>query len=209
MSGFDNGTIQSGVFFQAKQFGSILRGFGPPVPEAGVVGDVYIDVQTWFLYSKRSTNNTDPWGHYLFQVPLAYRTQLKWFSAYAPTNDVGVAGDYCLLWGGWANYGLQPSLYGPKQAASWPENGVGLNTSIAAGGAGTVLSVGLVDEGAALPYSLSTQLIVVGLLDEYILAVPVTANAGDPVLQIGLQSGPAAITVAINPLYTAEDNHGV
>lgn len=209
MSGFDNGTLQNGVFFQAKQFGSILRGFGPPVPEAGVVGDVYIDVQTWFLYCKRSTNNTDPWGRYLFLVPAAYRTQLKWFSAYAPTNDIGIAGDYCLLWGGWTNYGLQPSVYGPKQATTWPENGEGVNTSIAAAGAGTVLPVGLTDEGATLPASSSTQLIVVGLLDEYILAVPVTANAGDPVLQLGLQSGPAAVAVNINPLYTAQDQHGV
>ena len=111
ISGFDNGTMQGGVYFQAKQFGSILRGFGPPVPQAGVLGDVYLDVQTWQLFTKRSNDaggDVDPWGHYLFIVPLPYRTQLKWFSAYAPTDDVGVAGDYCLLWGGWTNYGLQP-----------------------------------------------------------------------------------------------------
>ena len=49
MAGFDNGTLQSGIYFQTKQLGSILRGFGPPVPQAGVVGDVFIDVQTWYL----------------------------------------------------------------------------------------------------------------------------------------------------------------
>jgi hypothetical protein len=209
LSGFDNGTLQGGVFFQAKQLGSILRGFGPPVPEAGVVGDVYIDVQTWFLYTKRSTSNTDPWGRYLFLVPATYRTTLKWFSSSAPSDDIGVAGDYCLLWGGWANYGLQPSIYGPKQATSWPENGNGPGTTIAAAGAGTVIPVGLTGEGAALPDSSSTQLIVVGLLNEYILAVPVTANAGDAVLQQGLQSGPAAVPVNINALYTAQDQHGI
>jgi hypothetical protein len=209
LAGFDNGTLQSGIFFQAKQFGSILRGFGPPVPEAGVVGDIYIDVQTFFLYCKRSTNDTDPWGHYLFQVPVAYRTALKWFSSYAPTDDIGVAGDFSLLWGGWSNYGLQPSIFGPKQATSWPENGNGPNTSIAAAGAGTVLPVGLSGEGATLPASASTQLIVVGLSDEFILAVPVTANAGDPVSQLGLQSGPAAVPVTLNPLYTAEDGHAI
>lgn len=209
MSGFDNGTIQGGVFFQAKQFGSILRGFGPPVPEAGVVGDVYIDVQSWFLYAKRATNNTDPWGHYLFVVPATYRATLKWFSSYAPPDSVGIAGDYCLLWGGVGNYGLQPSIFGPKQATSWPENGVGPATSIAVAGAGTVLPVGLLDEGAPITYSVSTQLIVTGLSDEFILAVPVTANAGDPVSQLGLQSGPAAVAVNLNPIYTAEDNHGV
>lgn len=139
MSGFDNGTLQGGVFAQAKQFGAIMRGFGPPVPEAGVAGDVYIDVQTWFLYAKRARNVADPWGHYLFKVPAAYQTTLKWFTSSVPTDDVGVAGDYCLLWGGFANYGLQPSIFGPKQATSWPENGNGPALSIAAIGAGSVI----------------------------------------------------------------------
>jgi hypothetical protein len=209
VSGFDNGTAQGGIFFQAKQFGAILRGFGPPVPQAGVLGDVYIDVQTWFLYNKRSTDNVDPWGHYLFEVPVAYRTNLKWFSSYAPGDEIGLAGDYCLLWGGFANYGMSPSVYGPKQAGGWPENGDGGTLPIAALGAGVVLPLGLEDEGAALPDSPSTQLIVVGLTDEYILPIPVTAGAGSPVTQQGLQSGPAAITVNINPIYSAQDQHQV
>lgn len=120
MSGFDNGTIQGGVFSQAKQFGSVLRGFGPPVPQAGVVGDWYLDVQTWFAYNKRATDITDPWGNYLFQVPVTYQARLKWFGAVPPTNDVGVNGDYFALWGGYPNYGLQPSIYGPKAAGAWP-----------------------------------------------------------------------------------------
>jgi hypothetical protein len=209
MGGFDNGSARGGVFFQAKQFGSILRGFGPPVPQAGVVGDVYIDVQTWYLYNKRQTESVDPWGDYLFQVPATYRTSLKWFSSFAPGNDIGIAGDYCLLWGGWANYGIQPSLYGPKQATAWPENGEGPDETIAALGAGTVLPVGLEGEGAPLDDSASTQLIAVGLVDEYILGIPVLADAGEPVSQLGLQSGPANITVAINPLYAAEFQHSV
>lgn len=212
MAGFDNGTLQGGIFLQTKQFGAIIRGFGPPVPQAGVVGDVYIDTQSWYLYAKRSTDaagDVDPWGHYLFQVPAPYRATLKWFSSYAPGDDIGVAGDYCLLWGGFTNYGLQPSIYGPKQATSWPENGNGPNTSIAAAGAGTVLPVGLSGEGATLPDSASTQLIATGLTSEYVLAVPVTAAAGSPVTQQGLQSGPAAVTVNLNPLYTAEDSHAI
>ena len=212
MSGFDNGTVQSGIFAQTKQFGSILRGAGPPVPQAGVVGDLYLDTQTWFLYSKRSPDaggDVDPWGHYLFVVPATYRSQLKWFNSYAPGNDVGITGDYCLLWAGWSNYGLQPSIYGPKQASGWPENGNGPSLPIAVAGAGTVLQVGLLDEGPALPDSSSTQLIVVGLVDEYILPVPVTVVAGTPVTQQGLQSGPAAVAVTLNPLYTAEDSHGI
>ena len=145
MSGFDNGTLQSGVFFQAKQFGSVLRGFGPPVPQAGVVGDLYIDTQAWFLYNKRSTDaaaDVDPWGHYLFTVPTTYQARLKWFSAYPPTNDIGLDGDYCLLWGGYPNYGMQPSIFGPKAAGAWP-------------------------------------------------------------------GSPTSVVVSINPLYTAEDGHGV
>lgn len=209
MSGFDNGAARGSVVFQAKQFGSILRGYGPPVPQAGIFGDVYIDVQTWFLYSKRSADGTDPWGHYLFEVPATYRTQLKFFSSSAPDDEVGIAGDYCLLWGGYANYGVSPSIYGPKQATGWPENGDGGTIPIAAAGAGTVLPVGLEDEGAAVPDSPSTQLVVVGLTSEYIIPIPVLAGAGEPVMQQGLQSGPAAVTANVNPLYSATDTHGV
>lgn len=123
MSGFDNGTLQGGIFFQTKQFGSVLRGFGPPVPQAGVVGDLYIDVQTFQLFNKRAVDasgDVDPWGHYLFVVPPTYQTRLKWFSAYPPTNDIGINGDYFLQWGGFPNYGMQPSIYGPKAAGAWP-----------------------------------------------------------------------------------------
>ena len=120
MSGFDNGTLQGGVFFQAKQFGSVLRGFGPPVPQAGVVGDLYIDVQTFQLFNKRATNQTDPWGHYIFVIPSTFQAQLKWFVPSMPTNDIGVNGDFALLWGGFPSYGLQPLIFGPKAAGAWP-----------------------------------------------------------------------------------------
>jgi hypothetical protein len=121
MSGFDNGTLQGGVFFQAKQFGSIIRGFGPPVPEVGVVGDLYVDVQTFQLFNKRATvDGVDPWGHYIFVIPVTYQTRMKFFSAYPPTNDIGINGDYFLQWGGFPNYGMQPSIYGPKAAGAWP-----------------------------------------------------------------------------------------
>ena len=123
MSGFDNGTLQSGIYAQVKQWGSIIRGSGPPVPQAGVVGDLYLDTQTWFLYSKRSPDaggNVDPWGHYLFVVPATYQTALKWFVPSAPTADIGVNGDYCLLWGGYPNYGMQPSIFGQKLPAHGP-----------------------------------------------------------------------------------------
>lgn len=131
MAGFDNGTLQGGVFAQTKQFGSVLRGFGPPVPPAGVVGDLYIDVQTWQFFSKRSTNgDVDPWGHYLWLVPITYQARLKWYSAYAPTQDTGINGDYCLLWGGYPNYGMQPSIYGPKAAGAWPSVPVAVAVTI-------------------------------------------------------------------------------
>lgn len=133
MSGFDNGTLQGGIFFQAKQFGSILRGFGPPVPQAGVVGDLYIDTQTFQIFTKRSTDSSgdvDPWGHYLFVIPNTYQARLKWFAPSQPTNDIGIDGDYCALWGGYPNYGLQLSIYGPKVAGAWPANPVAVAVTL-------------------------------------------------------------------------------
>lgn len=209
MTGFDNGTLWNGVFFQAKQFGSILRGFGPPVPDGGVVGDLYLDVQTFFLYGKRGEGIADPWGNYLFQVPLAYQSTLKLFGATAPTNDIGAIGDYFLLWAGWSNYGLQPLIYGPKTISGWAENGDGLNTLLDPLYAGFALPVGLVDEGAAVGYSSSTQLIVAGLVDEYILAIPVSDAGGTPISQLGVQSLPALVAVVLNPIYTTENQHVV
>lgn len=125
MSGFDNGTLQQAVFSQTKKAGAILRGNGPPAPGAGDVGDPYIDIQTWFLYVKRSNDKTDPWGHYIFVVPDTYQTTLKWFSVSQPSDKVvGVDGDYCLIWATYPNYGLLPSIIGPKAAGVWPTNPV-------------------------------------------------------------------------------------
>lgn len=208
MSGFDNGTTQGGVFFQVKEAGPIVRGFGPPVPQMGVMGDVYIDVQTWQLFNKRATDSVDPWGHYLFVVPAEFRTSLKWFSSAAPANSLGTVGDYCMLWGGFANYGMRPSFYGPKQATGWPENGNGPNMPIAPPG-DEVLQLGIDDEGPTLPESTSTQLVVLGLVDEFIWPVPVLDAAGDPVQGLGVQSGPQQTDTTLNPLYTAVDQHTV
>lgn len=122
MSGFDNGTLQSGIAAQTKQFGSILRGLGPPSPSAGVIGDLYVDTQTFFLYERRSNNKTDPWGNYLFLIPPTYQTLLRWFSPSQPLNSVGANGDYCLMWAGYSNYGMQPSILGPKAVGVWPTN---------------------------------------------------------------------------------------
>ena len=122
MSGFDNGTLQQGVFAQSKQFGPVLLGTGEPNPSVGVVGDVYIDTQTQFLYVKRSSDGLSSWGNYLFLVPPTYQGALNWFSSATPTNDLGANGDYCLIWGGYPNYGLQPSILGPKAAGAWPAN---------------------------------------------------------------------------------------
>jgi hypothetical protein len=213
MPGFDNGTAQGSVFFQAKQFGSILRGSGPPVPQGGLVGDLYLDTVSWFLYTKRSNDaggGLDPWGHYLFAVPSTYQARLKWFSTSLPDDSIGVAGDYCLSWAGFGNYGLQPSIYGPKNAnGTWNEGGNGPTTVIAAAGAGYVFPLGLSGEGSQAAYSTSTQLIVAGLIDEYVLATPVANVAGTIVGEIGLPSIPTVVTVTLNPLYTAEDSHGV
>lgn len=207
MAGIDNGTLQSSIFAQIKQFGSILRGFGPPVPQAGVVGDLYLDVQTWFLYGKRDAQATSPWGQYLYVVPAMYRNALKWFSSYLPRNDVGVDGDYCLLWGGFNNYGLQPSIFGPKVDGCWPESGDGPDLMLDPTYVGYELPAGLSDEGSPVAYSASSQLIVTGLSDEYILAIPVLQTPNMSVYQEGLLSPPLNIAVDLNPLYAAVDQH--
>lgn len=196
------------AFSATKKYGSILRGLGPPAPGAGVPGDLYIDAVGWGLYEKRADVLTDPWGHYLFTVPVAYRTGLKYFGPSAPADEMGALGDYCLLWGGYSNYGLQPSAFGPKQATGWPENGNGGSSLILA--PGTVTPIGLLAEGAALAESNSTQLILCGLLAEVIAPIPVLASVGQTVQQIGVTSGPAPVVgVAVNPLYTAEDSHAL
>lgn len=118
------------MFAQAKQFGAILRGTGEPVPSAGVVGDAYLDTQTYFLYVKRSSNLTNSWGNYLFAVEATYQAGLKWFSSSRPSDALGVDGDYCLLWGGYPNYGLQPSILGPKAAGVWPANSVAVAVAV-------------------------------------------------------------------------------
>lgn len=122
MSGFDNGTMQSGIHDQVKRTGPVLRGSGPPVPQAGVLGDLYVSNSTGQLFEKRAVDYFNPWGHYLFVVPEAYRATLRWFSIARPSDDVGAPGDYCLLWGGYPNYGLGMVVYGPKDAdAGWPD----------------------------------------------------------------------------------------
>lgn len=209
MSGFDQGTAQGGIFAQAKQFGSILRGSGPPVPGAGVVGDLYIDAQTWFLYEKRSAESTDPWGHYLFAIPAQYQSGLNWFSSLLPTNNFGANGDYCLLWAGFNNYGLQPSFCGPNVNRYWPESGDGPDLLLDPTDAGFTIPVGLSDEGALAAFSNSWQVVVVGVDTEYVLSIPVPQLANTPVIQRGLQSAPLIVPVAVNPLYTAEDEHAI
>jgi len=207
MSGFDNGTIQSGLFAQTKQLGAILRGSGPPVPAVGVMGDLYIDVQTFFIYSRGEQVSADPWGDFLFTVPAAYRAGLKWFSTYQPANDVGRDGDYCLLWGGVNSYGMQPSIYGPKANGAWPESGDGPDTLLDPAYDGFTYPLGLSDEGNATAFSTSSQLIAAGLSDEYILAVPVAQIANSPVTELGIQTPPAAVVVNINPSYNTSYKH--
>ncbi len=206
---FDNGTLQGGIFAQAKQFGSILRGFGPPVPVAGVVGDLYIDTQTWFLYEKRSAESTDPWGHYLFAVPVQYQSGLNWFSSSLPTNNFGADGDYCLLWAGFNNYGLQPSFCGPNTNGYWPESGDGPDLLLDPADVGYTIPAGLSDEGALVAFSNSWQLVVAGLDIEYVMSIPVPQMTGTSLIERGLQNPPAAVAVALNPLFTAEDEHAI
>jgi hypothetical protein len=160
------------------------------------------------LFERRAEDGVDDWGHFLFNVPGLYRNSLNWFGASAPSNSIGVMGDYFLQWAGFPNYGMNPIIWGPKQWTGWPENGDGPPTTIATGATG-VLQLGLVDEGLTLSDLQLNQLIAEGLFDEYIIPVPVTANPGDPVLQLGMQSSGTLVVLTINTLYTAEDQHPV
>lgn len=210
MSGFDNGTLHSGLSAQVKQAGSIIRGLGPPVPGAGVTGDVYLDTQTSFLYVKRDLDAAQPWGYYLFQVPATYVNTLKWFDDVLPSDDVGVPGDYALAWAGFGNYGLNPSVYGPKQATAWAEGGNGPQTQIDPNLAGVAWPLGIADEStASAAWSTSTQLIAVGVDTEYVLAIPLSPISGSFVFELGMQSQPAAMVTNLNPFYAATDSHGV
>jgi hypothetical protein len=46
-------------------------------------------------------------------------------------------------------------------------------------------------------------------VDEYVLATPVSNVAGTLISELGLQSVPSVVTVTLNPLYTAEDEHSI
>jgi hypothetical protein len=119
VSGFETGNSQ-GIVSRGKQFGSILRGHGAPVPNAGVLGDIYIDVDTWHLFEKRDVQGLDPWGHYLFTVPSTYRAHLNYFGTTAPPSDLGALNDYYMQLGGYPNYGLNNIvIYGPKGSGGW------------------------------------------------------------------------------------------
>lgn len=208
MSGFEAGNSQ-GAIGRAKQFGSILRGFGPPVPSFGVAGDIYVDVTTFQLFERRLTEGTDPWGHYLFVIPPTYQSTLKYFGTAPPPNDLGVPGDYYMQWGGFPNYGISPLVYGPRQTFGWPENASGPTTQISITNGTLVVPTGLNAEGATISDQALAQLIATGLNSEAIIAFPVTAASGDPVLQEGLQTSGSTLVVTINPRYTAIDNFAV
>jgi hypothetical protein len=206
MSGFS--TSRSGIDNVAKGYGSILRGYGPPVPKAGVVGDLYIDNMTFQLFEKRSSGYIDDWGHYLFTVPANYRNSLKWFGQSGPDNSLGRTGDYFLQWGGYDNYGMNPTIWGPKLLAGWPENGEGSNSNVVITSA-DVLPIGLLEDGAVLTDTMPGQLIAIGLLEEYVIPLLVTASPNDPVTPVGVPSSGMLIPFDINPLYTAEDTHAI
>ncbi len=203
MSGYSTTRGFSSPVDASKRQGAIFRGFGPPVPQAGVAGDLYIDVLTWQFFEKREIDGLDAWGHYLFTVPSTYRMSLKWFGAGAPSNNIGVNGDYYLQWAGYPNYGMQPLIWGPRDFVGWPENGDGPGLIIVV--CDTVLPLGLLDEGTPLTDVQRSQLLALGLLDEYVLPFPVTADCGETILQIGLQGSGTLVTVTLNTLYTAED----
>ena len=207
MSGYSTTRGFSAPLDTSKRQGAIFRGFGPPVPQAGVAGDIYIDVVTWQLFEKRELDDRDAWGHYLFVVPSLYRYSMKWFGSGAPSNNIGVNGDYYLQWAGYPNYGMQPLIWGPRDFVGWPENGDGPGVTIVV--CDTVLPIGLSDEGTPLTDVQRSTLLALGLLDEYTLPFPVTADCGETVLQVGSQGSGTLVEVTLNTLYTAQDEHEI
>jgi hypothetical protein len=207
MSGFS--TSRCSIDNIAKQYGSILRGYGPPVPKAGVIGDLYIDVLTFNLFEKRCTNSLDDWGHCLFTVPPSYKNTLKWFGSGRPDDKLGLAGDYFMQWAGYDNYGMQLTIFGPKLITGWPENGGDTTTGGPPITTAKVLPLGVSNEGSLLTDLMPNQLIAVGLLDEYFIPLSVTANPGEPVSPIGVPSTGKLVLITFNPLYTAEDEHAL
>jgi len=207
MSGFS--TSRSSIDNVAKLYGSILRGYGPPVPKAGVVGDLYIDVQTLNLFEKRSTGGLDDWGHYLFTVPSSYGNTLKWFGPSRPSNALGVSGDYFLQWAGYDNYGMQLTIFGPKLIAGWSENGGDTSSGGPVIAVTGVYPLGLSSEGSVLTDIALSQLIAVGLSADYVIPLTVTADPGNSVPPVGLPNTGKLVLVTLNPLYTAEDEHAL
>jgi len=206
MSGFEAGNSQ-GIISRNKRFGTILRGYGPPVPGAGVLNDIYIDVLTFQLFEKRNPETLDPWGHYFFIVPLRFQQTLRFFGTSGPPDSLGSFGDYYMQHSGYPNYGMNPLIYGPRQQNGWPENATGPISLVISGNA--ILPIGMSDEGALLSDVQPMQLLMTGINNEVVYPAPVTAGTGDPVYQEGVQGSGVTTLVTINPQYTAFDTHAV
>lgn len=98
-------------------------------------------------------------------------------------------------------------IWGPKGWAGWPENGIGASVTILDG---AVRQIGVIDEGSNRTDMALTQLLAIGVLDEYVIPYSITADQGDPVLRLGVQTtGKLLTTVTINSFYTAEDEHAI
>lgn len=178
--------------------GLIMRGEGPPGPNIGYVGSIYIDNNSRQIYMKRFPfgHKANPWCNHFMTLPdNSVFYNLKWFGASRPSNSLGVDGDHYLMWDCDA-YSLVPRVFGPKTDGRWPENAIGpevcATTDLA-----TVLSIGLeAPDGSADTIDYAQALIHAGLIDEtqYADITPFRCTTS-----IGLDTSGAELTGTLNP----------
>jgi hypothetical protein len=101
---------------------------------------------------------------------------------------------------------MQLTVWGPKGWAGWPENGTGTSVVIVDG---AVHQFGLLDEGPNKTDMALTQLLAIGLFEEYVIPALVTADINDSVVRLGVQTTGKLVTTPLNNLYTAEDGHAI
>lgn len=160
--------VQSNLFGRPEGYhglvqnsGAIMRGEGPPHPNRGHVGNVYIDTTTWFLYVRRFCDGAPTWGNWVFQVPTTIRYSVQWYCSGFPSDALGRPGDYAFVWD-CGTFSLVPHVFGPK-TDTWPEAGDGPAFDIDTSG---FYAIGHLGEDTTLQAFPSQFIQAIGMLGE-------------------------------------------